>query len=526
MKNLLKIIFTVVLFSSYLFSFHCESCKKSEGVVLKQCTGCESVSYCDSTCQKTDWKNHKKSCKKLKEARINKRQTLEQEVELSWAIAQMHENSEKIKGLTGKFNNLLTLGPKAALFAQFESNFSLAEKYFAEGNLTSAEFFANLAFNCIKYDNSQRELIGKSTYLLALIKLSIINSSSSLVNHQKFRDELSEYLAISAEYGNENSQALLALLGAPEDEGDSSFLDNDTMRIELERYAYNEAHGRKIRTRLAFQYYVNTNTKKAHKIFDELLLADNVEEQTMGAVGKLTLAVNAQTDQIKPLLNEARKKYLSLLNQIPVPVKHDLAFYLDKYGDQNDVALVSQMLAELIISRFPPAIYLAEERNIRLGINRAESMPVDLPDDNDSALEIKVATKALSAAEAKTSSSLKQVTKSTKNSAVHATIAAMDTKFMVLSPIAYKDLKKLIKSNNGKLPFAEDALSSLAEEVVTANGQCRPSLAKKIRGTDTFWRSWLGRNHRMDWQYEKQANGQIKIKIRHVGAKSVFTYRS
>eukprot|EP01083_Nonionella_stella_P095982 269610_1 len=39
----------------------CNSCKKP---TRKNCTRCKTVYYCDHKCQKSDWKNHKSSCKK------------------------------------------------------------------------------------------------------------------------------------------------------------------------------------------------------------------------------------------------------------------------------------------------------------------------------------------------------------------------------------------------------------------------------------------------------------------------------
>eukprot|EP01083_Nonionella_stella_P294229 1000403_1 len=39
----------------------CNSCKKP---TRKHCNRCKTVYYCDQKCQKSDWKNHKSSCKK------------------------------------------------------------------------------------------------------------------------------------------------------------------------------------------------------------------------------------------------------------------------------------------------------------------------------------------------------------------------------------------------------------------------------------------------------------------------------
>ena len=50
----------------------CLCCMQDEtklGVKMKKCSSCISVSYCSLKCQKMDWKEHKSSCKKLKDIR-------------------------------------------------------------------------------------------------------------------------------------------------------------------------------------------------------------------------------------------------------------------------------------------------------------------------------------------------------------------------------------------------------------------------------------------------------------------------
>lgn len=56
---------TFELYASRLKPIGCGHC----GVVspaLKNCTRCRSVRYCNSNCQKADWKEHKKRCKEAK----------------------------------------------------------------------------------------------------------------------------------------------------------------------------------------------------------------------------------------------------------------------------------------------------------------------------------------------------------------------------------------------------------------------------------------------------------------------------
>ena len=41
----------------------CSYCKKQDAKMLK-CTSCRRAHYCDRSCQKSDWKEHRKLCKK------------------------------------------------------------------------------------------------------------------------------------------------------------------------------------------------------------------------------------------------------------------------------------------------------------------------------------------------------------------------------------------------------------------------------------------------------------------------------
>ena len=46
----------------------CANCKKF-GLKFKKCSACQSVYYCSRECQRSDWKKHKKVCKKAKTKR-------------------------------------------------------------------------------------------------------------------------------------------------------------------------------------------------------------------------------------------------------------------------------------------------------------------------------------------------------------------------------------------------------------------------------------------------------------------------
>ena len=43
----------------------CHNCDARRSALLL-CAGCGSAQYCDRTCQKSDWKKHKKNCKPYK----------------------------------------------------------------------------------------------------------------------------------------------------------------------------------------------------------------------------------------------------------------------------------------------------------------------------------------------------------------------------------------------------------------------------------------------------------------------------
>ncbi|XP_076454442.1 uncharacterized protein LOC143289327 [Babylonia areolata] len=49
----------------------CEGCKRT-GQSLKTCSRCCSASYCSKECQRDDWKQHKKDCKKIEKSRVQK----------------------------------------------------------------------------------------------------------------------------------------------------------------------------------------------------------------------------------------------------------------------------------------------------------------------------------------------------------------------------------------------------------------------------------------------------------------------
>ncbi len=52
----------------------CAHCKKS-GLKFKHCSACKSVYYCSRECQKSDWKRHKKECKKIESPPKKKKET-------------------------------------------------------------------------------------------------------------------------------------------------------------------------------------------------------------------------------------------------------------------------------------------------------------------------------------------------------------------------------------------------------------------------------------------------------------------
>jgi hypothetical protein len=61
---------------------HCDELADADGEVVKsmmQCSNCKAASYCSKACQKADWKDHKKSCARLKEIVIHAEKELKQQ---------------------------------------------------------------------------------------------------------------------------------------------------------------------------------------------------------------------------------------------------------------------------------------------------------------------------------------------------------------------------------------------------------------------------------------------------------------
>ena len=49
----------------------CNGCLKSENIELKTCSQCHIMKYCSETCQKENFPDHKKDCKKIKKLTDN-----------------------------------------------------------------------------------------------------------------------------------------------------------------------------------------------------------------------------------------------------------------------------------------------------------------------------------------------------------------------------------------------------------------------------------------------------------------------
>ena len=47
-----------------MFCAHCQKSGLDISIKLKKCARCETVNYCNTNCQKADWKQHQPSCKK------------------------------------------------------------------------------------------------------------------------------------------------------------------------------------------------------------------------------------------------------------------------------------------------------------------------------------------------------------------------------------------------------------------------------------------------------------------------------
>jgi hypothetical protein len=58
-----EILQAICIAKNRLNGISCHHCGKDD-VKMRACSGCEKAHYCDATCQKADWKKHKKECKK------------------------------------------------------------------------------------------------------------------------------------------------------------------------------------------------------------------------------------------------------------------------------------------------------------------------------------------------------------------------------------------------------------------------------------------------------------------------------
>ena len=64
---------------------YCENCEnRREGGVdkMEKCSGCNSVRYCNETCQKEHWKSHKSDCKRLQPIYQKSKETTKKNIEI------------------------------------------------------------------------------------------------------------------------------------------------------------------------------------------------------------------------------------------------------------------------------------------------------------------------------------------------------------------------------------------------------------------------------------------------------------
>ena len=74
-----------------------KSCHVCKNLTRKKCGGCNNIFYCSKECQRTDWKEHKKICKKKSSYIFNGFHTI-----LSDNLNEQSEITEMVKNCGGK----------------------------------------------------------------------------------------------------------------------------------------------------------------------------------------------------------------------------------------------------------------------------------------------------------------------------------------------------------------------------------------------------------------------------------------
>jgi hypothetical protein len=136
----------------------CTSCEKIG--VMKTCSRCKNIQYCSKECQKNDWVNHRKICKKVKVTKMSKEPKVYTGRELMQETKKVL-NSKKIHLITHDMWKLIQevykILPTDPLIVQLTS---VVKEFMLRKGLKSDDTNVRLITNrFIRENNSENEKI-------------------------------------------------------------------------------------------------------------------------------------------------------------------------------------------------------------------------------------------------------------------------------------------------------------------------------------------------------------------------------
>lgn len=453
-------------------------CAKCQNVIfkLRKCSACLEAVYCSRECQIADWPQHRGIC----------------------------QNDER---KIAKAKSLLFLADKTP---------------------------AKKIFELVLKNSQDKEVKGRCHYHLASLEIPQKHTFNPS-DHPKIAHHLIEAVRL----GNKSAEAMMEL-----------FLLDDEVAPEqqqrLEEYIEDPELGWIIRGHLAYNVYINTDKKLASKIFDELAAEKNLTMASVGTIGNVKYLKKycKNRSMMRMALDLALIPYKIHPNKsfIKAGLRYDLALALTEFDKNHYQEEIDGILHRLVEEKYRPAIYYLEEQE-KASLHKKKKKKkktkpktdetLFMPENNepslkecplDDVLSKKVGSSDSPSLSIKAPPKIKMVEALTpirpENEFV-ATLLNRDN--IILRPEAIQDINKLIRKNRGSLELTPERIIHIVDSICEQKGRCNEALAKKIRGLDHYWRSWIGRDYRMDWIYVPNAT-EMKIEIRHIGLKKNFTY--
>lgn len=388
-------------------------------------------------------------------------------------------------------------------------------------------------------DKKTRKIAGKAAYNIAQIALNKTHKIAPDLLNKYWEIEIIPFWERAARLGNINAIAKLAL-NQKSPECDDDYIDNQQLKSQLESSLKVEKLHIKTRIEmvLAYDFYIKIEKerKSADEIFSRLIEEPINKLKFTGLMGKLMLA-KATGDQSKIISAYGLVSTFFLenmegedLSMIAPNVVYDFTVAVNELqNDQPSKEWAKDMLTLLKNNNYSPAAYYLLE-NFENALKTETAVEISAAtltvarESEEKGLSSKTEL-PLEPAQTVTAAPVQTPKKATKaKQKPKKKISLSNTPFVFLSTFALDDIDTIVSKNNG-LPKELSGISELGERIVQNQGDCRSKLAKKIMGTKGFWRSHLGRDYRMDWQYGKNEDGSSRIEIRHIGLKRNFTYR-